>query len=73
MADTIYLSKKNETLDLICWRFYGFQISTVEKVLENNPLLHYLDEILPIGTIIRLPHIIEVQNTDTTLRLWDYE
>lgn len=72
MAHTVYISKAKETLDLICWRFYGFQVGTVEKVLEYNPVLHNLDEELPIGTIVKLPQVEKADET-TILRLWDYE
>ena len=66
-----YLSKQGETIDLICWQYYGFQKGAVEKVLAANPIFRLLDEVLPIGTVVRLPRIEQPQE-DKTIRLWDY-
>lgn len=59
---------QNDTIDAICWRYYGRSSGVVEKVLEANP---ELEVILDIGTPVILPDIETPQQTKQTIQLWD--
>ncbi|MCF9034722.1 tail protein X [Acinetobacter nectaris] len=64
-------SIQNDTIDSICWRYYGRSSGVVEMVLQANPQLAELDPILPIATDVVLPDISTPQKTETTINLWD--
>lgn len=67
MAKQIF-AIRNDTIDAICWRYYGRSSGVVEKVLEANP---ELGVILDIGTPVILPDIDTPQQTKQTIQLWD--
>ena len=62
---------QNDTIDSICWRYYGRSSGVVEKVLDENPQLAEIGVILPIGTEVILPDIETPQQTKQTIQLWD--
>lgn len=62
---------QNDTIDSICWRYYGRSAGVVEKVLEANSQLADIGVILPIGTSVILPDIDTPQQTRQTIQLWD--
>ncbi|KXZ67917.1 Phage Tail Protein X [Acinetobacter venetianus] len=62
---------QNDTVDSICWRYYGRSSGVVEKVLVANPHLSELSVILPMGTSLILPDIDTPQQTKQTIQLWD--
>lgn len=64
-------SIQNDTIDLICWRYYGRSIGVVEKVLDANPKLASIGAILPIGTEVNLPDLAAPQQITQTIQLWD--
>ncbi|ELY5698028.1 MULTISPECIES: tail protein X [Acinetobacter] len=64
-------SIQNDTIDLICWRYYGRSLGVVEKVLEANPKLANIGAILPIGTEVTLPDLSAPQQITQTIQLWD--
>ena len=43
-----YITKDGETLDYICWKYYG-RTNVVEQVLQANRHLAKLDAVLPGG------------------------
>lgn len=62
-------AKQNETVDLICWRYFGTTAGVTEKVLETNPHIQSKNPILEMGTLVSLPdNYTPVQKT---LNLWD--
>lgn len=67
MAKQIF-AIQNDTIDAICWRYYGRSSGVVEKVLEANS---ELGVILDIGTPVILPDIDTPQQTKQTIQLWD--
>ncbi|MCH7387660.1 tail protein X [Acinetobacter modestus] len=67
MAKQIF-AIQNDTIDAICWRYYGRSSGVVERVLEANP---ELEVILDIGTPVILPDIETPQPTKQTIQLWD--
>lgn len=65
-------AQQGDMLDLMCWRVYGKTEGRVEKVLEHpdNYGLADLPEILPIGTPVTFPDIVDPLVTHT-VKLWD--
>ncbi len=66
----IYLSKEGETLDYICWRYYGKTYGVFEKVLNANPHLWEEDVILQANVEITLPDIEESSEDSSRIKLW---
>lgn len=62
---------QGDTLDLICWRYYGRTAGVVEQVLEANPGLADLGEVLPVGTLINLPALPAQAEKARVINLWD--
>jgi phage tail protein X len=68
---TSYTTKEGDTLDAICWRYYGRSSGTVELTLEaNRDLADYGTE-LPAGLVIILPDVPEANDAPTMTRLWE--
>ncbi|HGJ5877305.1 MAG TPA: tail protein X [Arsenophonus sp.] len=65
------LSQQNESLDEICFRYYGTNIGTVERVLAVNPGLCDQATRLPMGVEIQLPEIASLSSNRLQLVLWD--
>ena len=63
-----YVTKDGETLDYICWKYYG-RTNVVEQVLQANRHLAKLDAVLPCGVKINLPTIEEPEDTKK-IKLW---
>lgn len=70
MADQFYITRQNDELDYICWRYYGFTARSVETVLLANPNLAEFLPLLPAGLRIKLPEL-SAPSTTTVLRIWD--
>ncbi|MEN3113070.1 tail protein X [Uliginosibacterium paludis] len=67
-------SRQGDTLDALCWRYYGATQGHVEAVLEANPGLAELGAVLPMDTEVRMPAASARRNTASTtetLNLWD--
>jgi phage tail protein X len=64
-------SVQGDTIDLICWRYYGRTAGVTETVLEHNPALAEQGPILTLGTEVVLPDIPTQQQTTKTINLWD--
>ncbi|MFW2077492.1 tail protein X [Acinetobacter sp. ULE_I010] len=67
---TVY-AIQNDTVDAICWRYYGRTSGVVEKVLEANSSIAEFGPFLPMGTAVQLPVIQTQQNTTQSIQLWD--
>lgn len=68
--DTIRATQ-GDTLDAICWRYYGRTAGVVEQVLETNPGLASLGPVLPIGTPVRMPAVATQATQRDVVNLWD--
>ena len=64
----IYVTKDGETLDYICWKYYG-RTNVVEQVLQANRHLAKLDAVLRGGVKINLLIIEEPEDTKK-IKLW---
>jgi phage tail protein X len=68
--DTIRATQ-GDTLDAICWRYYGRTAGVVEQVLEANPGLASLGPVLPMGTLVRMPAVAAQAAQRDVVNLWD--
>lgn len=65
------ISLQNDSIDSICWRYYGRSLGVVELVLQANPQLAQFDAILPMGTTVNLPHIDSPKQQKNSIQLWE--
>ena len=63
-------SLQGETVDALCWRHYGRTAGVVEAVLEANPGLAHLGDVLPVGTLVSMPGL-PAQPQRQVVNLWD--
>lgn len=64
-------AEQHDTLDAICYRFYGTTRGVTEQVLAANPGLAELGPLLPHGTPVTLPAIPQATQRAPTVNLWD--
>ncbi|AZP49590.1 phage tail protein [Rahnella aquatilis] len=64
------ITAQDDTVDLICWRYYGKTQGVTEQVYTANPGLCELGPLLPGGRSIYLPEVAQ-QTTAETVQLWD--
>lgn len=64
-------AQQGDSLDAICWRYYGRTAGVTETVLEANPGLAALGPIIPHGTLITMPEAPAQQTKTDTINLWD--
>jgi phage tail protein X len=67
---TTYRTAQGDTLDYICWKFYGQQSGAIEAVLTANPGLADLGPVLPVNTVMVLPELQAPAAEVQPLRLW---
>ncbi len=65
------IASQGDTVDAICWRYYGRTAGVTELVLEANPGLADLGPIIPHGTQITLPDAAPQAEQRQVLNLWD--
>ena len=63
-----YTTKDGETLDYICWKYYG-RTNVVEQVLKANRHLALQDAVFTAGIKILLP-TIEEPESNKKIKLW---
>lgn len=72
MGAVLLRALQGDSLDSMCWRFYGRTAGMVEMVLDANPGLAELGVILPEGTPVRFPAIEDAPPVEKNmLQLWD--
>lgn len=64
------MANQGDTVDQLCWRHLGTS-SVVEEVLELNPGLAALGNVLPMGTLVTLPDAVASPTNATLVQLWD--
>lgn len=70
MTGTEIRSIEGDTVDSICFRYYGRTAGVTEQVLQHNPGLASKGPILPTGTRITLPEATQ-QPAKPQIKLWD--
>lgn len=66
----IYRTSQGDTLDFICWKYYGQQSGAVEAVLLANPRLADLGAVIPANTVITMPDLPKPASEAQPIRLW---
>lgn len=64
------LAQQYDTVDAMCWRYYGRTEGVTEKVLAANPGLADIGPVLPHGYPVEMPEV-SASVTTQTLQLWD--
>jgi phage tail protein X len=63
-------AEQGDTVDLLCWRYYGRTESVMEQVYAANVGLAAQGAILPHGYAVELPDI-SLSAVSETVSLWD--
>lgn len=61
---------QGETVDALCWRYYGRTQGAVEAVLQANPGLARHGLLLPQGMLVLMP-VLPTPPTQQLTQLWD--
>ena len=64
-------ANQNDTVDALCWRFYGRTAGVTEAVLEANPGLADHGPILPQGLVVNRPEAQASAPQRQMVQLWD--
>ena len=67
----VYVTQGTETIDSICFAFYGSSLGYTEVVLDANPDLALEPAILTPGLRITLPDPARVRARQPAIQLWD--
>lgn len=71
-AASILTARSGDKLDLMLWRDLGLGPEHLTRVMDANPGLADLGDILPLGTVVTVPTIASPQSTPTRplIQLW---
>lgn len=64
-------AQQNETVDALCWRWYGRTDGVVEAVLEAKPGLADIGLFLPLGFEVEMPDPTGIAGTAPLVQLFD--
>lgn len=62
---------QNDTVDALCWRYYGRTSGVTEAVLQANPGLADHGPILPQGLVVNMPEALTSAPQRHMVNLWD--
>ncbi len=65
------IANQGDTVDAICWRYYGRTAGVTEAVLDANPGLADLGPVIPHGTAVTLPDAAPQAEQRQVVSLWD--
>jgi len=65
------IANQGDTVDAICWRYYGRTAGVTEAVLDANPGLTDFGPIIPHGTQVTLPDAAPQAEQRQVVNLWD--
>lgn len=65
------IAAQGDTVDSICWDYYGRTAGVTEAVLDANPGLADLGAIIPHGTAITLPDAAPQAEQTQVVNLWN--
>ena len=65
------ITNQGDTVDAICWRYYGRTAGVTEAVLDANPGLADLGPVIPHGTAVTLPDAAPQAEQRQVVNLWD--
>lgn len=64
-------TNQNDTVDALCWRFYGRTAGVTEAVLKANPGLADHGPILPLGLVVNMPEAQPTAPQRQMVQLWN--
>ncbi|MFU6893247.1 tail protein X [Pseudomonas aeruginosa] len=67
----VVIAAQGDTVDSICWHYYGRTAGVTETVLDANPGLADLGPIIPHGTRVTLPDAAPRAEQRQVVNLWD--
>lgn len=65
------IATQGETVDSLCWQYYGRTAGVTEAVLDANPGLADLGPVIPHGTTVTLPDAAPQPEQRQVVNLWD--
>ena len=65
------IANQGDTVDALCWRYYGRTAGVTEAVLDANPGLADLGPVIPHGTAVTLPDAAPQAEQRQVVNLWD--
>ena len=65
------IANQGDTVDAICWRYYGRTAGVTEAVLDANPGLADLGPVIPHGTAVTLPDAAPQAEQRQVVNRWD--
>jgi len=65
------IARQDDTVDMLCQRYYGYTGGVTEQVLMLNPGLCRHGAILPMGTRVNLPDQ-PVPQVQKRIQLWQW-
>lgn len=68
---TTVIANQGDTVDAICWRYYGRTAGVTEAALDANPGLADLGPVIPHGTAVTLPDAAPQAEQRQVVNLWD--
>ncbi|MFJ3050847.1 tail protein X [Pseudomonas nitroreducens] len=67
----ILRTQQRDTVEALCWQYYGRTGNVTEAVLEANPGLADYGPILPQGIEVTMPDAQNTAPTQQVVNLWD--
>ena len=64
-------ANQHDTVDALCWRYYGRTAGVTEAVLEANPGLADHGPLLPQGLVVNMPEAQTTAPQRQMVQLWD--
>ena len=64
-------ANQNDTVDALCWRYYGRTAGVTEAVLQANPGLADHGPVLPHGLPVNMPEAQTSAPQRQMVNLWD--
>ena len=65
------IAAQGDTVDSLCWQYYGRTTGVTEAVLDANPGLAEFGPIIPHGTAVILPDAAPQPEQRQVVNLWD--
>ena len=65
------IAAQGDTVDSLCWQYYGRTAGVTEAVLEANPGLADHGPILPQGLVVNMPEAQASAPQRQMVQLWD--
>ena len=66
-----YQTKDGDRLDVVVFKYYGFQHGAYEVVLQANQNLAQHGVVFPAGLIIRLPELPKQGMQQESVNVWE--